>query len=160
MQLEFAVALVCDPTGCRVQYLDREETGVAEYSAPVRDRIRIRRDQLVAINRSTQPPQIVWRLFHGKVHAVDGDTVTVSRLDGATEHAGDDGLLLRRVTPVPDLEAPVAVGDVVFYQHGKTADAGELYDIAAGGRPAHPARVGARLFPKIVAAYAEPGSQP
>lgn len=155
MRLEFAIALECDPTGCRVQYLDCEETGVAEYAAPVRDRIRIRRDQLVAVDRSTQPPQIVWRLFHGKVHAVDGDTVTVSRLDGDLEHVGDGGLLLRRVTPAPDLEAPVSVGDVVFYEHGRDAEDGELHDLAAGGRPAHPARVGARLFPKIITTYAE-----
>jgi hypothetical protein len=159
MNLELAIVISGSPNGCLVQYLDQSEPSEAAFSAPVRDRIRIRRQQLVAVDRSVTPSQIVWRLFHGKVHAVDGAQVTVSRLDGEVEHVGENGLWLGQVTPAPDFDSPVAVGDVVFYEHGKTpGEVGELHDVAVDGRPAHPERVLARLYPKIVETYAALGA--
>jgi hypothetical protein len=159
MNLELAIVISGSPSGCLVQYLGQTEPVQAEFSAPVRDRIRIRREQLVVVDRDVTPPQIVWRLFHGKVHAVDGERVTVSRLDGDVEHVGGNGLMLGLVAPGPGFESPVAVGDVVFYEHGRTAgDAGELHDVALAGRPAHPERLRARLFPKIVETYAQLGA--
>ncbi len=158
MNLELAIVLECSPEGCRVEYLDREESGEAAYSAAVRDKIRIRRGPLVAIDRAARPPQLVWRLFRGKVQAVEGNHVSVSRLDGDGEHHRGGELLLERVTPAPWLEQPPAVGDEVFYEHGTAPGDGVLQALARDGRPVAWGRLSADLFPRIEAVYKERGA--
>jgi hypothetical protein len=151
MDLTLGVALTCAPEGCRVRLLDGGPTIEAVYAAPVRDTIKIRTRQLVAIDRSASPPEIVYRWFIGEVVRVDGGGISVVRREasGAVLTApSDDGVV--ELAPVDGLERDVRVGDEVFF----TSEPASLHDIAADGLPAHPERLRREAFPRIEAYYA------
>ncbi len=62
MQLELAVVLSCTDAGCQTQYLAGDASIVASYSAPMREHgIVAQPGQLVAIDQSSDRPQIVYR---------------------------------------------------------------------------------------------------
>jgi hypothetical protein len=150
MDLTLGVALTCAPEGCLVRLLDGGPTIEAAYAAPVRDTIKIRPRQLVAMDRSASPLEIVYRWFIGEVVRVDGRRIGVVRRDASgavlTAPSGDGVVEL---APVSGLERDVRVGDEVFF----TTEPAALHDIAAGGLPTHLERLRREEFPRIAEYY-------
>lgn len=139
LNLELATVVECDDTGCRVQLIPSNQIIQAAFSAKVRDRIRVRQQQLVAVDTSTNPPEISWRWFIGEVERTEGATASIRRLDmkpGSCEVvANADGV-------------PVKAGDIVFYGHG------EDYGVVAravNGRPENPGALASRYLPEVAA---------
>jgi hypothetical protein len=151
MDLTLGVAISCSLEGCRVRLLDGGPTIEAVYGAQVRDTIKIRPGQLVAMDRSASPPEVVYRWFIGEVVRVDGARIDVVRRDASgavlTASSGDGVVEL---APVSGLERDVRVGDEVFF----TTEPAVLHDIAADGLPAHPERLRRDVFPRIAEYYA------
>ncbi|HVF31427.1 MAG TPA: sigma factor-like helix-turn-helix DNA-binding protein [Acidimicrobiales bacterium] len=114
MELALAVVRSCGPDGCDLEPLAKAPTSRAGYSEAVRDRIRIRRGDLVAVGPSASGPTIVWRWWSGTVEAMETDrTITVSR----EVTRGPDGAP-RAAFPValpPDLVGGVDVGETVWF---------------------------------------------
>lgn len=139
LNLVLATVVDCDDTGCRVQLIPSNQTIQAAFSAKVRDRIRIRQQQLVAVDTSVNPPEISWRWFIGEVESTEGATASIRRLDmkpGSCEVvANADGV-------------SVKAGDLVFYGHGE--DYGVVSRVA-DGRPENASAIAARYLPEVEA---------
>lgn len=145
MDLVFATVLSRDEKGCTIRYLAGDQTPVwVPYSAAVTEHIYIRRRELVAVNRATEPPQIVWRWIRAEVLELRGDRVV----------AGSHGLCAE-MTP-RDLTLPLKKGDAVWVG----GYGGEKYieDLARGDGPADPDGLAAVAFPLIEARYDAQGS--
>lgn len=148
MELELAVALACGPEGCRVRYVERDASAAVAYADQVRDRIKVRPGDLVAVDRTTEPARLVWRWWHGRVEAVAGDRITVSR--NVTQAGPDEP----RRGPVDVVlgdawRGQVAPGDHVYYG----GEAKAVLDVARAGLPSQPKRLREEHFPAIRAAY-------
>jgi hypothetical protein len=136
LNLELATVVACDDTGCRVQLIESNQTITATFSAKVRDNIRIRQRQLVAVDTSVSPPEITWRWFIGEVEWLDETSVSVRRLDRSP---GD-------VVAISNADRiPVAIGDVVYYGHG---EAFGLVSREVDGRPENVAGLASRYLPE------------
>lgn len=119
------------------------------YGPAVRDRIRIRRGQLVAVDLAASLPELVWRWWR----------VEVLRPLGAPPPAGHvlvgaGGIAAEARIGRPDLE--LAPGDEAWL--AKTERGAEVVDRVAGGEPEQPDWLRSRWFPLIEAAYA-PGNK-
>jgi len=123
-----------------VRFAGTEQVIRASYSSLVRDRVRIRRRQLVAIDTAAEPPQIAWRWFIGEVEAVGPEGVSVRRLDQPPGSC--------RVVSNPSLCSPVSVGGEIYYGH---TDDWEVVDTVTGDAPANPGRIAQRYFGYIEA---------
>lgn len=145
LDLHAGIATSCDPEGCLVRLLGSGATVRARYSPLVLNRIKIRPDQLVAIDTASTPT-VVYRWFLGRVEAVERESIAVRRCNAAGEPTCPDRL--------DRLPAPAGLaivpGDRVFYTPG---DGGRLWDKAQKGVPANLARI-RRAFPQIEALYA------
>ncbi len=142
MELELAIALTCDPTGCQVRLLDGGETSV-RYSNAMQDRIKVRPGDLVVVDNAAQPAVVAWRWWHGRVERMEGGMAVISR-------EGREGRAEEPV-PVPGwLAGRLAAGDTVFYSHGE----GGVLDVVRDGSPSDPERVRTDGFPEILATYA------
>lgn len=139
LNLELATVVECDDTGCHVQLIPSNKTIQAAFSAKVRDRIRVRQQQLVAVDTSVNPPEISWRWFIGEVESTEGATASIRRLDMP---AGSCEVIANAD------RVPVKAGDIVFYGHGE--DYGVVAR-AANGRPENPAALAARYLPEVEA---------
>lgn len=137
MDFELGTVVACDEAGCAVRLVESGETIRAAFSAEVKDRVRIRQQQLVAINPASSPPEIAWRWFRGVVEAIDDDTVSVRRLD-----LGPDAC--RVVSNAPGI--PVSVGDDVYYGHH---DQWTVIDRVLSGGPSQPASIASRYFARM-----------
>lgn len=119
----------------------------AAYSPLVKDRIRIRERQLVALDMAASPPEIVWRWYIGEVESVTSDTIVVRRADlppgSSTAIANPDG------------HFSTAVGSEVYYT--RFAD-WEVAGIAANGVPADPASIEDRHLGRVAAALVKAAS--
>ncbi len=71
MKLELGISLSCTETGCQVRLVKSGTVISAQYSALVRDRIRIRAEELVAVDLGPPVPEIVWRWVLGRVLEVN-----------------------------------------------------------------------------------------
>jgi hypothetical protein len=141
MDLVIATVLPCDATGCTVFYCGEPNTPqFVCYSAEVKDRLRIRRGQLVAVDRATAPPEIKWRWFRGEVLEL--------RPAGAVIGARGIAAELRLLEPSLQL----AKGDEVWY--GRVGGEKEIHDLVRHDQPAHPEELAAATFPLIRAWYA------
>ena len=116
----------------------------AGYSPLVRDRVRIRQRQLVAIDTAAAPPQIAWRWFIGEVEAVGAEGVSVRRLDQSPETC--------RMVSNPLPGSPVSVGGEIYYGH---TDDWEVVDTVSGDAPANAGRIAERYFGYIEAKLSE-----
>lgn len=138
MEFQLGTVVACDESGCSVRLVHSGETIQTAFSELVKDRIRIRQQQLVALNIAKQPPEISWRWNIGEVDAIAGNVVSVRRLDlpaGQTEDVTNpDGLA-------------VTSGDVVFYAHG---DDGVLVTHVVDGRPADLTSLEERYLPAAI----------
>ena len=122
-----------------MQLIESGNVITAAFSQKVKDTIRIRQQQLVAVNTDTAPAEISWRWFIGEVEATEGDTASIRRLDlpaGSCEVvANADGV-------------KVAPGDIVFYGHGESWG---IVSRVADGVPADPAALASRYLPEVTA---------
>ncbi|MBE0609489.1 MAG: hypothetical protein IH609_08925 [Dehalococcoidia bacterium] len=116
----------------------------AVYSQLVRDRVRIRQRQLVAIDTAETPPHIAWRWFIGEVEAVGPEGVSVRRLDQPPGSC--------RVVSNPAAGTPVPVGLEVYYGH---TDDWEVAGVVSADGPADASRIAERYFPYIEAKLRE-----
>ncbi len=143
--LHLALAQACGPDGCDLSPLSAGAPPSAAYSAAVRDTIKIRPGDLVAIAGT----EIVWRWWGGLIEAVgeDGTFVTVSR--NVTQSAPGDTRRADRDVDLPvDLAGQVAIGETVWFgsENGRTV-------VVAVAGPEVEQRAAAR-FPAIRAASA------
>lgn len=139
MNLALAVAKECSPTECRVELVDSGEVISCQVSGPMQAVLKIFPGQLVALDTNLNPPEIVYRWHYGKVEGVEGDKVILGGMGGRTIEVGK----------APGLEVEPQVGDWVFATGGTPTEQGEVVDVAANGRPAHPAFLRVYLFPKV-----------
>lgn len=118
--VRLGVARACRLEGCDVEPLDAGPTYPAAYSDAVRDTIKVRPGDLVAVDPKGGPT-VVWRWWAGTVEALDveggeadANTITVSR--NITQSGPDDP---RRATvPVgvpPELADAIHVGETVWF---------------------------------------------
>jgi hypothetical protein len=143
MQLTLARTLACSAESCQVQLLDDSSVTDAPLSAlMVQHGTRIRPGMIVALDRSTTPPEIRWRFDVRPVEALAGDRLTLH------------GRELRFVDVRPDDEraTPIRVGDTVVARSRHADDALEVFDTVENGRPLHQERLEAD-FPHIEAVY-------
>ena len=141
MTLALAVARSCDADGCDVEPLDGGGGARrAGYSDAVRDAIKVRPGDLVALDGDT----IVWRWWHGTVVSVDATAGSATVRRNATQRSADDPRTVDLPVSVPaDLVAELAAGDVVYF--GSEGDDGEKFVIAT----AAPEVVLERVAPKL-----------
>jgi hypothetical protein len=132
--------LACNGDGCSVRLVETGRVMRAAFSPLVRDHVRIRRRQLVALDTSSGPPEIIWRWFIGKVEAMEPDGIAVRRLDQPPGSC--------RVVSNPPAGTAPPVGAEVYYGH--TED-WEVVDVVRNDRPTDPARIATEYFPYIEA---------
>ncbi|MEO8538363.1 MAG: hypothetical protein ABI577_01390 [bacterium] len=123
-----------------MQLIGSGTTITAAFSQKVKDTIRIRQQQLVAIDTTAKPAEISWRWFIGEVIAIDGEDVTVRRLDlpdGSTELVSNRD------------HVSVNTGDFVYYNHG---DGWGIVSQVTGGRPSDPAGLATKYLPGVISA--------
>ena len=142
-ELQLGVVRAGRADGCTVEPLDGGAHYAAGYSDAVRDRVRVRSGDLVAVHDSGPPgPAIVWRWWSGVVEALPGDgTAHVSR---AVSRAADGAERATFGVDLPDdLVSGIDVGETVWFG---TEDDRKVVVAVAG--PEAEARVAAR-FPAI-----------
>ena len=111
----------------------------AAFSQRVKNSIRIRQHQLVAVNTASEPAEISWRWFIGQVESADAETASIRRLD----------LPPSTCEVVSNADSiTVAPGDLVFYGHG---DSWGIVSRVANGLPADPAALANRYLPEVTA---------
>ena len=138
MNLQLAIASSCTGTGCQVQSLDGDVHMDADYSEAVIDYgITISPGDLVAVDYTFDPPQVVFRWALTGVERVENEQVFTDSACGGSQ----------ALTLAEGLEANIAVGDKVFIAYG------EVHDVSRGKRPVNPERLRAAFFPRIEAMY-------
>jgi hypothetical protein len=141
MDLEFAIVVSCEATGCNVHCLGAPETTIwTDYSPAVQDQIRIRRGQLVVIDRATEPPQTVWRWIRAEV----------LELRAAGALAGACGICCE--LPLRDPGLRLRKGDHVWV--GSNGKEKLIQDLVCDDGLQHPDALAAIAFPNIKAWYA------
>jgi hypothetical protein len=143
MTFTLAIALECSPNECRVQLLDADTPITVRYSPPVQARLIIRPGQLVALDTTPSPPEIVYRWHYARVEQLKGANALIDN------HRGQ----LVEVVPAKGLEVAPKVGDWVFATLGGPAGQSEIFDVAIDGRPAHPVFLSNYAFPKVEEFY-------
>jgi len=123
MNLMLALATACDDGGCDIERLDGGPPSRATWSDAVRNTIKVRPGDLVAVD--TDATQVVWRWWGGTVVDVRGETATVER--NVTQRAPGDPRTARVDVLAPD-DLEVGVGDRVWYG----TDADRKVIVAAG----------------------------
>jgi hypothetical protein len=142
MNLELAVTINCSETGCQVQLVSNDKVISTHYSALVLDRIRIQKQQLVAIDTSPPIPEIVWRWVRAIVLEVNDDSIGIEDRMGQIEFAS-------RVSILP---LSLSIGDEVWFC--KTDQELEVHDLIVNGKPAHPYQLIEYITPIIERVYA------
>ncbi len=139
INLRLAIAVSCTAAGCRVQLLEDGASVDAALAGPVIDHgITVESGHLVVLDGDAEPPQVVCRCVLSPVERMEGERAVVRGPCGLA-----DVLLL------PEwLVGEVTAGDHVFIALD------QVYDVARDGRPAHPGRLRAALFPRVAAMYA------
>ncbi len=139
MDLELAIVSSRADRGCQVQFVDSGVRADAGYSElVVEHRIAVNAGDLVAVNRTSSPPQVVFRLPLAQVERVEEDGhILINAV------CGD----FKPHTPAENLDVDVSPGDRVFVAFGK------VHDVAVDGRPANPERLRATFFPVIQSMY-------
>ena len=119
------------------------------YSVPVLDTVKIRARQLVVVDRSVEPPELVYRVAQvGEVVSTEGGRIEVVRHDGSGAVL-DDG---KRVHVVPPAGLAVAPGDGVFFTGGEP---GKLVDVIVDGRPSRPELLRDDVYEGVEELYAK-----
>jgi hypothetical protein len=152
MQLELAIATVCEPSRCRTIAIDGSGPIDTVYGAKVLNRIKVRPGDLVAVDLAQSPPAVVWRWWHGTVRTVDGESVAVERAVTIRAPGDTETTVLHAALPNA-LRGQVAAGDTVFFYGHGGAEGTTVIDVASESVPVHPERLQSELLPGVVAAY-------
>jgi RNA polymerase sigma-70 factor, ECF subfamily len=134
MELSLAIAVSCDQDGADLERLDDGARGRARWSDAVRDTIKVRPGDLVALDVD----EVVWRWWGATVTGLDDGVVTIER--NATRRVDGDPRTVRLEVDVPD-DLEVEIGDRVWF--GRDGDRVEV--VAAGA----PAAVVDRMAPRL-----------
>jgi 2-polyprenyl-3-methyl-5-hydroxy-6-metoxy-1,4-benzoquinol methylase len=142
MDLELAIVSQCADDEYQVHLLDSEAGSVdsitTHRSTPmIEHNITVLPEHLVAVDKSVEPPQILFRWGCEEVTRIEGEHIFAEKSCG-----GD-----RFLTLIEGLDVTVKPGDEVYIAFGK------VYDICIDGRPAHPKHLRARSFPQIQEMY-------
>ncbi len=119
MKLKLAIVTSCDREGCIVRSIEDGRESHVAYSALVNGRIMISKDQLVAIDRSTSPNELVWRWVRARVDSIDSGAFLLD--DGR-------GQLIQARVPI-ELDLQPEVGEEVWWC--KTGEAVEVHAMTA-----------------------------
>jgi DNA-directed RNA polymerase specialized sigma24 family protein len=134
MTLSLALAISCDLTGAEIEHMADGTRRRAAWSDAVRDTIKVRPGDLVAVDDSV----IVWRWWGGTVVEIDGNHAVVER--NATRREPGDPRTVRIEVEVPgDLE--LETGDRVWFG----SEEERKVVVAAGG----PETVISRVTPRL-----------
>ena len=120
----------CDHAGCFVRLVPSGETIRAGFSPAVRDAVRVRQQQLVALDSSRSRPEIAWRWYRGVVEQVRPEGLAVRRIDlpeGEWRLVADPEHLVRDP------------GQAVYYGHH---DEWRVVDMVAADGPERGAQAG------------------
>jgi len=130
VDLTLAIARSCRADGCTVADVATDGTLDASWSDAVRDTIKVRPGDLVAVDRAATPPQVVWRWWRGDVVGVtSADQVHVRR--NVTQREPDDPRTGSSDVAVPaELAGSIAEGDAVWF--------GSVGIVAVAGRAIEP----------------------
>jgi hypothetical protein len=128
-----------------VRLVGQEAIVETRYSQAVRNRIRIRCGDLVAVDLAMDVLQLVWRWRCGEV-------VQTLNAEPAPGHAlvGAQGCAFESQVAHPDLH--LEPGDVVWF--AGSAQGKEIADRAQNGEPQHPDWIRRMYFPLIEDEYA------
>src|SRR5256714_4864060 len=110
MATQLALARACNENGCQIELLDSGATTNARWSDGVRNQIKVRPGDLVAVEEG----EVVWRWWHGTVVSVDGDRAVVER-HVTQRSAGDPPPGTCETQPPAELVGEVSPGDVVYW---------------------------------------------
>ena len=143
MKLELALILSCTNTGCLVSMVDMDEQVETRYSVLVQDRIMIEPNQLVTVDMSVDPPEIVWRWVRAKVDKFEDERVLVS---------GAKRILISHAY-IQELNLDIAPDDEVWVC--KVGHDCEVHDKIVEGKPEHPEQLLAYIEPIILSIYKE-----
>jgi RNA polymerase sigma-70 factor (ECF subfamily) len=110
MTTQLALARACNEHGCQIELLDSGKTGNARWSDAVRNQIKVRPGDLVAVDDG----EVVWRWWHGTVVSVDEDSAVVER-NVTQRSAGDPRTGLCETKLPPELVGEVKPDDVVYW---------------------------------------------
>jgi hypothetical protein len=109
----------------------------------VQDRIIIKPDQLIAIDKSVDPPEILWRWVRAKVDKFEDGRVLVS----------DGKCTLISHAIVHELNLNIEPDDDVWVCN--VGHDFEVHDKIVAGKPEHPERLLAYIEPTIISIYQE-----
>jgi hypothetical protein len=141
MKLDLAVVLSCTNTGCLVSLVHNDKQIETRYSALVKDRIKIHSKQLVTLDKSVDPPEIVWRWVRAKADKFEDDRVIVS--DGKCK--------LVSVASVQELDLDIQLDDDVWVC--SVGNDYEVHDKITDGKPEHPEKLLVYIEPMIISIY-------
>ncbi len=82
MKLELAIVTQCHSNGCDVTLCKDNQEVRAAYSPLIKNRIHIQPEQLIALDSSIEPPEIVWRWLKGVVIELTDQSIIVDDLQG------------------------------------------------------------------------------
>jgi len=138
MQFELATVISCGPNGCRVAPVSGGQEFETRYSVLVQDRVKIRPGQLVAVDMEPALPEVAWRWYRARVVEPGERLVIVEERERRLSAAR-----------VPGLETSDSVGDEIWVTGMEGS--WELHDRVVDGKPANPARLREKVFPRIAA---------
>lgn len=147
MNLELALNVSCNDTGCHVLLVRNDEVIDTKYSHLVQDRIRIKPQQLVAIDTSQQIPELVWRWVRAIVIEVNETSLGIKGGSGRVDFA----------SRVSQLALNLSIGDEVWFC--KTDQDLEVHDQIMDGKPAHPDQLLEYITPIIERVYSVPSQE-
>lgn len=143
MKTDLAIAVAVDWPACVVRKLGTKAPIDATLSnVMVEHFIRVRTGDLVDMNFSAEPPQVVYRWWRSTVVAVEDQGITITRVPTRGDPSSRaSGVIL------PGLGIELAIGDTVFLD---TSGQGRyvVVDIAAEAEPVHPERF-TEQYPRI-----------
>ena len=138
MTLSLAIALTCDSDGCEVEPVPVGGRSRVTYSDAVRDTIKVRPGDLVALQGNT----LVWRWWHGTVASVDIGSGSATVRRNVTQRSDSDPRTAEMTVRVPaDLAGDLSPGDAVYFG----VEDGEKIVVAT----ATPETVLGRIAPKL-----------
>lgn len=142
MKLKLGIVMSCDPDGCIVSSIGDGEEFSAKFSPLVKGRIKISKNQLVALDLARSPKELVWRWIAAKVDRLENDTVVL-----------DDGRCqLLQATNPPELNLHLEAGDEVWAC--KTEEGAEVHARTEDLDHAHEERLVRYVRPMIEKQYA------
>lgn len=141
MELKLCIVKSCDQEGCIVNSIEEGEEISAAFSRLVRGRIRIGKDQLVALDMEASPKELVWRWVRGHVDRIEDGSVLLN----------DGRFQLIEATIPAGLDLHLQSGDEVWWC--KTGEAVEVHAKTANFDHVHEERLVRYIHPIIKKHY-------